>query len=313
MKKNVFISYSRRDSKIADRVCKALDNNGITYFIDRTGISGGLEFPDKIAEAIKDSEVFLFIGSKNSYESRYVANEITYAYNVMGGKPIIPYLIDNTPLPDNLLFIFGNVNYRKMKEHPINTVLINDIKGLLKSKPRISTRQLPKDNKRKSAILQLNFKKMHQWVYAGAAMQIALLLTALIFFCQLLKPGWGYIGKHPGSVYWWATILLCTSLIASIAGTVMLSQKRKKIFYGICGLDVLEAIFICAISTKVGAINYPYQTAKYQLLDKIGDTINYYPILAIASIAALIAIHCYAIYQILKLKHNGVSIWDTMR
>ena len=38
MKYNVFISYSRKDTKTVDKICNAFDKNGITYFIDRIGI-----------------------------------------------------------------------------------------------------------------------------------------------------------------------------------------------------------------------------------------------------------------------------------
>ena len=41
-KYDVFISYSRKDTEIAERICAALQNNGITYFIDRQGIGGGM-------------------------------------------------------------------------------------------------------------------------------------------------------------------------------------------------------------------------------------------------------------------------------
>lgn len=39
MKYNVFISYSRKDTKTVNKICNAFDKNGITYFIDRIGIS----------------------------------------------------------------------------------------------------------------------------------------------------------------------------------------------------------------------------------------------------------------------------------
>ena len=78
-------------------------------------------------------------------------------------------------------------------------------------------------------------------------------------------------------------------------------------------LEITGTVTDIDVPIQIDMSYFANLAGKYQLLDKIGDTINYYPILAIASIAALIAIHCYAIYQILKLKHNGVSIWDTMR
>lgn len=67
-KYDVFISYSRKDTDVADRICRAFDEEGISYFIDRQGIGGGMEFPAVLAKAIKESVVFLFLASKYSYE-----------------------------------------------------------------------------------------------------------------------------------------------------------------------------------------------------------------------------------------------------
>ena len=40
-KYDVFISYSRKDTEVADKICSALDRAGLSYFIDRQGIGGG--------------------------------------------------------------------------------------------------------------------------------------------------------------------------------------------------------------------------------------------------------------------------------
>ena len=55
----VFISYSRKDTPTVNRICKALDYQGITYFIDQQRISGGMEFPERIAEAIMGCRILL--------------------------------------------------------------------------------------------------------------------------------------------------------------------------------------------------------------------------------------------------------------
>ena len=51
MKYDVFISYSRKDTPIADKICAAQDQQDITYFIDRKGIGGGMGFPSVLADA----------------------------------------------------------------------------------------------------------------------------------------------------------------------------------------------------------------------------------------------------------------------
>ena len=128
---DVFISYSRKDRKTVNKICEIFDQSNIKYFIDRQGIGGGYEFPKVLAKAIVNSRLFLFIASKNSYESKFTNSEVTFAFNKKSKDSIIPYIIDDSKLPIELDFVFSSVNRRNIKEHPINTVLVNDILKLL--------------------------------------------------------------------------------------------------------------------------------------------------------------------------------------
>jgi hypothetical protein len=130
-KYDVFISYSRKDTAIADKICAALDKQGISYFIDRKGIGGGQEFPEVIGEAIINSNVMLFLGSINSYKSKFTNNEVTYAFNKMPRGAIVPYIIDGSKLPVGLEFTFSSINIRTLQEHPIESTLIHDLCQIL--------------------------------------------------------------------------------------------------------------------------------------------------------------------------------------
>ena len=131
MKYDVFISYSRKDLVVADKICDVLDKAGVSYFIDRQGIGGGMEFPKVIATAIKESELFLFLASENSYSSKFTSSEITFAFNKKQKNQLLPYVIDSSSLPDELEFVFSCINIRNIKEHPIETTLVEDILDLL--------------------------------------------------------------------------------------------------------------------------------------------------------------------------------------
>ena len=141
-KYDVFISYSRKDTAIADRICAALDRQGISYFIDRQGIGGGQEFPEVLAEAIIGCRIMLYLASGNSYESKFTNNEITFAFNEKPKGSILPYIIDGSRLPVAQRFVFASVNIRTLKEHPIDTVLMQDLCRLL-GRTFISTAQSP--------------------------------------------------------------------------------------------------------------------------------------------------------------------------
>ena len=137
MKYDVFISYSRKDSEITDQIYECLEYNNISAFIDREGISGGEEFSPVIAEHIKESILFLFIGSKNSYVSKWTSKELHFALNHKENNAIIPYLIDDENLPEKIEFAIADLNVRNIKEHPIETKLVEDIKTALeKLRPR---------------------------------------------------------------------------------------------------------------------------------------------------------------------------------
>lgn len=131
MKYDVFISYSRLDSVVADRICAAFDKVGISYFIDRQDLSGGFEFPAVLAEAILESHIILFLASKNSYESKFAIAELTFAFNEKPKNSILPYIIDNTSMPPALRLVFSSINWRTIKTHPIETSLVDDILNML--------------------------------------------------------------------------------------------------------------------------------------------------------------------------------------
>ncbi len=152
-KYDVFISYSRKDTDVAERICSVLDKYDIIYFIDRKGLSGGMEFPSVIADAILSSKIMLFLCSENSYKSKFTNSEVTFAFNEKPIGSIIPYIIDGSILPVELKFTFSNINIRTLEEHPINTILIQDLCQILgrpfviKEKQREKVLVIVRDNR----------------------------------------------------------------------------------------------------------------------------------------------------------------------
>lgn len=132
----MFISYSRKDSVIADELCESFDRSGISYFIDKERIHGGDDFAKRITDAMLVSRIFLFIASKNSYESMYSINEVKFFRENFKDKKdrmIIPYMIDGMVMPKELDFILGTINRLNINEHPIESYLIQNILMTLNS------------------------------------------------------------------------------------------------------------------------------------------------------------------------------------
>jgi hypothetical protein len=145
-KYDVFISYSRKDTAVANEIVRTFEQEGIHCFIDRQGIAGGMEFPAVLAKAIRESKVFLFLASKNSYDSKFTQSEIVYAFNKKQKQDIIPYIIDGSSMPDDLEFTFSAINWRRIEEHPIDTVLVDDVlRRLGRERQTVSPPPFPKE------------------------------------------------------------------------------------------------------------------------------------------------------------------------
>lgn len=155
MKYDVFISYSRKDSVIVDALCESLDRSKITYFIDKECIYGGDDFAKRITDAMLVSRIFLFIASKNSYESMYSVNEVKFFREKFKDKKdrmIIPYMIDGTVMPKELDFILGTINRLNINEHPVESFLIHNILMTLNS--TITNDTMSQNNENLDRLLQ---------------------------------------------------------------------------------------------------------------------------------------------------------------
>ena len=132
MSYDVFISYSRKDTKIANRILSALEAAGYHCFIDRVGISGGADFPAVICDAIMNSKLTLLLASENSYKSEYTQKELVFTVNNKGSQFIFPLIIDGSSLPKNLEFMLSNINWRTLSDdYRIEPELIEDIRQRL--------------------------------------------------------------------------------------------------------------------------------------------------------------------------------------
>jgi TIR domain/SIR2-like domain len=105
----IFLSYAREDSEAVLRIAKALEEAGLTVWLDRSRIKHGEEWSEKIHQSILKSSMFFPIVSRTTnarrqgvfFEEWKVAEEKSRRLN-----PdvifIIPVPIDTTPVPPRL-------------------------------------------------------------------------------------------------------------------------------------------------------------------------------------------------------------------
>jgi hypothetical protein len=98
----VFLSYSRSDAHIVDRIAEDLQVEGIDVWLDRKDILPGEVWADQIRAAITQAEHVLVFISSASLQSRAVQEEYRLAFQnqkLAGGRRIIPILLEDVELP----------------------------------------------------------------------------------------------------------------------------------------------------------------------------------------------------------------------
>ena len=165
-KYDVFISYSRQDYVKDDlvipnnpisEIMKLFDNNNMSYWIDKEGISSGQQFVEVITEAISNSMMLVFVSSVNSNSSKWTANEIFEAYDE--GKLIIPVKIDNSEYNKKYRMIVRPFDFIDYNNQP-NTALPSLLKAVKNEKEKIekNEKELQIEKEKERIVKQISLK-----------------------------------------------------------------------------------------------------------------------------------------------------------
>lgn len=105
----IFVSYSRLDSEVADKISVALKQAGHQIWKWDETLKPGDNIAKKTSEGIEGADAFLLIVSSNSLASKSVMHEFSaLALSEISKRElkIIPVLIDQTPVPSYLSSYF---------------------------------------------------------------------------------------------------------------------------------------------------------------------------------------------------------------
>ena len=129
---SIFISYSRRDSELVTRLYDDLQAQGLPVWMDRNAIEAGTLWRSSIVAGIQDCHVFLLVVSAASQQSRNVAKELALAES--NDKPILPLLIDETPIQADFGYILAGIQFVDMIRRGYADCLVEIVEAI----PRLS-------------------------------------------------------------------------------------------------------------------------------------------------------------------------------
>lgn len=123
-KKQVFISYSRKDIKFARRLAADLEEAGFESWWDISDLKGGDDWVRVIPAAIAASDFFVVLLSPDSILSEWVSKEYTYA--LINRMKIVPAMIRPCSVP----FALNTINYVNFTSDDYETGLNNLLTSL---------------------------------------------------------------------------------------------------------------------------------------------------------------------------------------
>lgn len=129
MNHDVFISYSRKDSETVSSIRKLLEDKGVAYWIDKTGIYSGQHYKGVIVDAIDAAKVVLFVSSENSNRSKNVVKEIDIA--AAKDKIIVPLKIDDAPYHPEISYDILSVDHIEYSAADYEPRLVRSLKGAI--------------------------------------------------------------------------------------------------------------------------------------------------------------------------------------
>lgn len=130
--KDIFISYSRKDTGIVKSIYEWIEQAGYKCWLDVDGMFSGTSYKKIIVDAIKQSKVLLFMSSETSNKSRNVVSEVSIAMKY--GKKVIPVRLDMSPYSESIEYDIINhdyVVYEKSRIEESNRNLLKKIVSTL--------------------------------------------------------------------------------------------------------------------------------------------------------------------------------------
>ncbi|MGJ3240769.1 MAG: SUMF1/EgtB/PvdO family nonheme iron enzyme [Anaerolineae bacterium] len=124
-----FISYSRENKSIVERLQTDLQNAGVKLWIDKIGLTPGTpDWDEALREAIRECDAVLFMASPDSRRSAYVRDELALAKSA--NKPIYPVWVDGDDWMDAVPMGLGSTQNVDLRDENYATNLTSLIGAL---------------------------------------------------------------------------------------------------------------------------------------------------------------------------------------
>lgn len=102
-KYDIYICYSRKDVPYARAITRIIESGGYSCFVDYNSIYSGDDIAMRIIYTIERCDLFVFLLSENTSQSKWALNELSTAIRL--GKTILPIQFDDSIAEGEINFI----------------------------------------------------------------------------------------------------------------------------------------------------------------------------------------------------------------
>ena len=103
---------------MAEKICAALEQDGIPCWVAPRDVRPGKSFPGEITRAIQQTKVMLLIFSRHSNSSEQVLREVQLAVDCK--VPIVRLRLQDIPLSDDLRYYLSTPHWLDALSHPLS-------------------------------------------------------------------------------------------------------------------------------------------------------------------------------------------------
>jgi Flp pilus assembly protein TadD len=143
MAHDVFISYAEEDRQVADAVCRALEDAGVSCWYAPRDVPYAVDYEEAIVDAISESKLLVLILSAHSNNSAHVKREVQNACREEPQVPILPFQVENISLNKALRYYIGSVQWLSALTPPLETHLQKLVTYV---RPRLPQQEAEKDS-----------------------------------------------------------------------------------------------------------------------------------------------------------------------
>ncbi len=306
MNEKIFISYSRKDISKAKKIKEEIEKiTSASCWMDLDGIESGSQFEDVIISAIDNARLVIFLLSENSMQSKWTKDEVRYAYEIR--KKIIPVNIDNCTPSGWFLFKFSGYDVIDYSKSYQKQKFFDDISEWIGDSEKPEQTIVAKKAKKHNSLSIYRIYAICQYTVFGA---ILIAVSSMFFF--------GLLTMKEGNVAMRYNILLCTCLCGTLYFTYLLfTKKKKKAFYIIALLDIVEIILLCSIAWRIAGYSlttgYHYNSFLYKLMNGLGIVMKNRGDLLVNILMEFFAVlHIATLFIVIKAKIKGESLWNRL-